>query len=121
MIVRLTPDGKVLDTVRIDDDPVAFAHEVANAGAGPEVALGASYGWYWSVDALTACGATAHLAHPLGVKSFSYRRVKNDVRYRPGGSASDGPVAEVWIAPPRTRELRELARYGAKLTALRSG
>ncbi len=27
----------------------------------------------------------------------------------------------MWIAPPRTRELRELARYGAKLTALRSG
>jgi hypothetical protein len=29
---------------------------------------------------LQACGARVHLAHPLGVKGFRYRRVKNDVR-----------------------------------------
>ena len=72
---------------------------------------------------LTACGATVHLAHPLGVKAFAYRRVKNDVR-----DATDladllrmGRLPEAWIAPPRTRELRELVRYRAKLVALRSG
>jgi hypothetical protein len=25
-----------------------------------------------------AAGAEVHLAHPLGVKAFTYRRVKND-------------------------------------------
>ena len=78
---------------------------------------------YWAVDALQAAGATVHLAHPLGVKGFRYRRVKNDVR-----DASDladllrmNRLPEAWIAPPATRELRELVRYRAKLVALRSG
>ena len=64
-----------------------------------------------------------HLAHPLGVKAFAYRRVKNDVR-----DATDladllrmGRLPEAWIAPPVTRELRELVRHRAKLVGIRSG
>src|SRR5260370_18215378 len=30
-------------------------------------------------------------------------------------------LREAWIAPPQTRELRELVRYRAKLVAIRSG
>jgi len=77
---------------------------------------------YWAVDALQAAGAQVHLAHPLGVKAFEYRRLKNDVR-----DATDladllrlGRLPEAWIAPPATRELRELVRHRAKLVALRS-
>ena len=84
--------------------------------------LEATYGWYWAVDALQAAGANVHLAHPLGVKAFEYRRVKNDVR-----DATDladllrmGRLPEAWIAPPATRELRELVRHRAKLVGLRS-
>jgi transposase len=67
--------------------------------------------------------AQVHLAHPLGVKGFRYRRVKNDVR--DAGDLADllrmGRLPEAWIAPPATRELRELVRYRAKLVAIRSG
>jgi transposase len=63
-----------------------------------------------------------HLAHPLGVKAFEYRRVKNDER-----AAADladllrmGRLPEAWIAPPATRELRELVRHRARLVGLRS-
>jgi transposase len=38
----------------------------------------ACYGWYWAAGALAEAGAEVHLAHPLGVKAFSRRRVKND-------------------------------------------
>jgi transposase len=123
VIVRQTPDGEVIDTVRIDNDPVALACEIAKAGEHPEVVIEATYGWYWAADVLEASGATVHLAHPLGVKAFAYRRVKNDVR-----DAKDladllrmGRLAEGWIAPPYLRQLRELVRYRAKLVALRSG
>src|SRR4051794_35447919 len=51
-----------------------------DAGQHPQVVLEATYGWYWAVDVLQAAGAEVHLAHPLGVKAFTYRRVKNDVR-----------------------------------------
>lgn len=78
---------------------------------------------YWAVDVLEAAGASVHLAHPLGVKLFRYRRVKNDVR--DAGDLADllrmNRLPEAWIAPPATRELRELVRYRAKLVALRSG
>jgi transposase len=39
-------------------------------------------GWYWALDALQAAGAQVHLAHPLGVRAFEYRRVRNDVTDR---------------------------------------
>jgi hypothetical protein len=45
VIVRQTPEGEVVDTVRIDNDPVALSCEVAKAGPDPEVVLEATYGW----------------------------------------------------------------------------
>ena len=84
--------------------------------------LEATYGWYWAVDALQRAGAQTHLAHPLGVKAFTYRRVKNDER-----DAADladllrmGRLPEAWIAPHQVRELRELTRYRAKLVNMRT-
>ncbi|MPZ89046.1 MAG: transposase, partial [Nitriliruptorales bacterium] len=78
VIVRQNADGEVIEQVRIDNDPVALACEIEKAGPNPEVVLEATYGWYWAADALQACGARVHLAHPLGVKGWSYRRVKTD-------------------------------------------
>ena len=122
VIVRMTPDGEQLGWVRIDNDPVALGLELAKAGPDPEVVLEATYGWYWAVDVLQTAGATVHLAHPLGVKMFSYRRLKNDER-----DAADladllrmGRLPEAWIAPPATRELRGWVRHRAKLVGLRS-
>jgi transposase len=95
---------------------------MASAGEAPEVVLEATYGWYWAADTPAELGAKVHLAHPLGVKAFSYRRVKNDER-----DAADladllrmGRLPKAWIAPPATRELRQLVRHRAKLVALRS-
>ena len=122
VIVRMTEAGEKLQTVRIDNDPVALGLEMAKAGADPEVVVEATYGWYWAVDVLQAAGASVHLAHPLGVKGFTYRRVKNDVR-----DAEDladllrmGRLPEAYVAPPAVRELRELVRHRAKLVAMRS-
>ena len=58
---------------------------MSRAGESPEVVLEAAYGWYWAADALAELGATVHLAHPLGVKAFSYGRVKNDQMRKEGG------------------------------------
>ncbi len=123
VIVRMTEAGQQLSTVRIDNDPIVLGLEIAKAGPGPEVVLEATYGWYWAADALQAAGARVHLAHPLGVKGFTYRRVKND--QRDAADLADllrmGRLPEAWIAPPAVRELREQVRHRAKLVALRSG
>lgn len=122
VIVRMTPEGEKLETVRIENDPVALSLEMAKAGPDPEVILEATYGWYWAADVLAECGGRVHLAHPLG-NNWGKRRVKNDEI-----DAKDladllrlGRLAEAWVAPPEVRELRELVRYRAKLVALRSG
>jgi transposase len=121
VIVRRTAEGETLEMVRIDNDAVALAAELAKAGEHPEVVLEATYGWYWAADVLAACGANVHLAHPLG-NNWGHRRVKNDER-----DATDlvdllrmGRLAEAWVAPPALRELRELIRYRAKLVHLRT-
>ncbi len=122
VIVRRTSTGETLETVRITNDPLALAAELAKAGPEPEVVLEATYGWYWVADLLAEMGAHVHLAHPLG-NNWGNRRVKNDER-----DATDlvdllrlGRLAEAWIAPPAVRELRENVRYRARLVALRSG
>jgi transposase len=122
VLVRMTETGERLETVRISNDPEYLAQVMARAGEAPEVVLEATYGWYWAADTLAELGASVHLAHPLGVKMFSYRRVKNDVR-----DAADladllrmGRLPEAWIAPPQTRELRGWVRHRAKLVGLRS-
>jgi transposase len=108
--------------VRISNDPEYLRQVMTRAGEHPEVVLEATYGWYWAADVLAELGASVHLAHPLGVKMFSYRRLKND--QRDAHDLADllrmGRLPQAWIAPPAARELRELVRHGAKLVALRS-
>jgi transposase len=122
VIVRMTEAGERLDSVRIDNDPMALVAEIGKAGEHPEVVLEATYGWYWAVDVLQGAGAKVHLAHPLGVKGFTYRRVKN---VRDAADLADllrmGRLPQAYVAPPAVRELRELVRHRAKLVALRSG
>ena len=122
VIVRMSAGGEKLETVRLANDPVAFALELAKCGPDPDVVVEATYGWYWLVDLLNEHGARVHLAAPKGL-GWGQRRVKNDER-----DATDladllrmGRLPEAWIAPPEVRELRELVRYRAKLVALRSG
>lgn len=122
VIVRKDDSGEVLSSQRLPNDPLMIAAAVAEAGPEPEVVIEATYGWYWIVDLLQAQRARVHLAAPSGL-NWGQRRVKNDER-----DAVDlidllrlGRLPEAWIAPPATRELRELVRYRAKLVALRSG
>jgi transposase len=117
VMVRMTPAGERLEVARFANDAAVLAEQVAKAGPAPEVVLEATYGWYWAADVLAAAGAAVHLAHPLGVKGFAYRRVKNDVR-----DASDladllrmGRLPAAWIAPPPVRARRELVRHRHKL------
>ncbi|HET7385596.1 MAG TPA: IS110 family transposase [Nocardioidaceae bacterium] len=122
VIVRTTAEGEVLEATRISNDVEMLTRVIGRAGESPEVVLEATYGWYWAVDALRQAGAQVHLAHPLGVKAFEYRRVKND--FRDAADLADllrmGRLPQAWIAPPATRELRELVRHRAKLVGLRS-
>jgi transposase len=122
VLVRMSADGRKLETSQITNSPAELRRVIGRAGQCPKVVLEATYGWYWAADTLAAAGVEIHLAHPLGVKGFSYRRVKNDEK-----DAADladllrmGRLPEAWIAPAEIHELRELTRYRIKLVRLRT-
>jgi transposase len=123
VIAVLNDDGDRVSWCRIDNTPANLAAEVVAAGADAEVAMEATWGWYWAADVIAECGARLHLAHPLGIAGYENRRVKNDIR--DATLLADllrlGRLPEAWVAPPEVRELRELVRYRAKLGRMRSG
>jgi transposase len=122
VLVRMTEGGRKLETARIGNSPAALRAVLARAGNCPRVVVEATYGWYWAADTLADAGSEVHLAHPLGVRAFTWRRVKNDER--DCADLADllrmGRLAEAWIAPGPVRELRELTRYRIKLVRIRS-
>jgi transposase len=122
LIVREDEGGGEIGVLRIDNDPAALAAALADAGPAPQVAIEATYGWYWAVDVLEELGAEVRLVNPSGL-AWGDRRVKND--YRDCKELLDRmrlhKLPEAWIAPPPVRELRELVRYRHKLVCLRTG
>lgn len=123
VIVVLDVDGTELWTRRIDNDPLTLGLEVEKAGPEPEVVLEATWGWYWAADVISEAGGNVHLAHPLGVKGFENRRVKNDRidAHLLADLLRMGRLPESWIAPEGVRHQRELVRYRRKLSQLRAG
>src|ERR1700745_2029468 len=122
VLVRMSEDGQRLGVARLTNPPAALRQQGPRAGEHPRVVLEAAYGWCWAADTLAAAGAEVHLAHPLGVKAFTYRRVKDD--FRDAADLADllrmGRLPEAWIAPAEVRELREITRYRRKLGKART-
>ena len=122
VIVRTTESGEVLEAVRILNDVERLDRVIARAGEDPEVVLEATYGWYWAVDALQAAGAQRASGAPVGGEGVRVPAGEERLpRRRPTWPICCGWAGcpEAWIAPPATRELRELVRHRAKLVGLR--
>jgi transposase len=123
VIARIDDQGQQLGWVRIDNDPKALVAECRKAGRGAQVAIEATYGWYWAVDALLAAKFDVHLAHPYGMRAMRKRkRVKTDSRdaYELAGLLRLGSLPEAYISPPDLRELRELVRHRQQLVKLQT-
>ena len=123
LVVCLDEGGDRLWWRRIDNSPQTLMEVMAEAGPEPEVVIEATWGWYWAADVVTEAGGRVHLAHPLGIKGFENRRVKNDLT--DATMLADllrmGSLPESWIPPGSVREQRELVRYRHKLSQLRAG
>ena len=57
VLVRMTADGKRLETARITNGAAELRREIAKAGEHPQVVLEATYGWYWAADELAPSGS----------------------------------------------------------------
>jgi transposase len=76
----------------------------------------------WAADTLAELGAHVHLAHPLGVKMFSYRRVKNDKLDAVWlcKIAERQMIRPSFVPPPQIRRLRDVSRYRIDLVGIRT-
>jgi transposase len=123
--MQMTAEGEVLGWTRLANDPEALVAEVLKdcPAEDVEVAIEATYGWYWAVDALEAAGVNVHLAAPSRLSAFEGRRVKNDQLDCQvlGDLLRSNMLPEAWISTTDARHWRELVRYRAKLVGLRSG
>jgi transposase len=61
-LVRMTEDGRKLETVRITNSPAELRKVIARAGENPRVVVEATYGWYWAADVLEEAGAEVVVA-----------------------------------------------------------
>ena len=52
VVVVLNEDGKRVSWCRIDNSPANLAREVGAAGPDAEVAMEATWGWYWAADVI---------------------------------------------------------------------
>jgi hypothetical protein len=86
LIVRENEAGEKVGVTRIDNDPLALAEALREAGEHPEVAIEAAYGWYWAVDTLQEA-----------------RRPRNGPRGRPvsNEASSSAPSPDWSPRPPR--------------------
>jgi hypothetical protein len=122
VIVRMTPQGEVLQTIRIDNHPVALWLELARpaptprscsrpptAGTGPPT---------YCRRAGPGCTWPTRWGQDVRLPASQDRRPR---LHQPGRAAAHGSAPRGWLAPPQVRELRELVRYRAKLVALGSG
>ena len=59
VVVVLNEDGERVSWCRFDNTAANLAREiVATAGGGEaEVAMEATWGWYWAADVIAECGA----------------------------------------------------------------
>jgi transposase len=123
VICRIDEGGRELSSTQIDNDPKSLVREVRRAGRGAPVAIEATYGWYWAVDALQGAGFEVHLAHPSGMKALRRRkRVKTDAKdsYELANLLRLGSLPEAYIAPVELREIRELVRHRDRLVRANS-
>ncbi len=85
VIVQRSHEGETLAVTQVaNDDVLAFAKAVTDAGEHPEVVIEATYGWYWAVDLLQELGCQVHLAHQLGNNWGNRREERSSRRRGPG-------------------------------------
>ena len=82
VLVRMTSDGRKLETAHITTSPAALRRVIARAGSTRKVVLEATYGWYCAADTLAAAGAEVHLAQGGGAAEATSGTVRVPSRLR---------------------------------------
>lgn len=97
---------------RVEHRRGAIAAYLADAEPGTPVAVEATGNWYWIVDEIEQAHCVPQLVHPRKAKVMMGCINKTDKLDVHGMNRLQrcGTLPTVWIAPPETRDLRDLPR-----------
>jgi transposase len=119
---KMDEQGRVLEQVRLHNDPQTLVGYVKGLPWGSKIALEATGSWYYFYEVLEDTGAEISLAHPLRTRAIAEARIKTD-------KIDSTILAHLlrtdllptsYIAPRKIRDIREVLRYRASLVFLRT-
>jgi len=121
-IAVIDEHGEQLLSRRIVNDRDTFLELLDAIEGDSRIAVEATYGWEWLAELLEDAGYDVHLAHPSRTRAIAAARVKTDaVDARTLAHLLRADLLpEAYIAPRELRDLRELLRHRAALTAMRA-
>jgi transposase len=108
----ITSERKVVEELKIENDPKAFERIFKKYKGDIEVACEASSNAFWVADLLAPMVRKVHVGHTSKIRWIAAARIKTD-KIDAGILAELLRVdlfPEIWIPPKRIRELRELVR-----------
>ena len=106
------PDRKVVEEIKIDNDPRSFERVFKKYKGDIGVACEASSNAFWVADVLAPLVRKVHVGHTSKIRLIAEARIKTD-RLDAGILAEllrADLFPEVWVPPKPIRELRELVR-----------
>src|SRR6266566_2121301 len=121
-IAVIDEHGELSVSRRIVNDRDTFLEVLGALEGDSMIAVEATYGWEWLAELLEDAGYDVHLAHPSRTRAIAAARVKTDaVDARTLAHLLRADLLpEAYIAPRELRDLRELLRHRAALTAMRA-
>src|SRR3954471_18776256 len=121
-IAVIDEHGEQLLSRRIVNDRDTFLELLDAIEGDSRIAVEATYGWEWLAQLLEDAGYDVHLPPPSRTRPIAAARVKTDaVDARTLAHLLRADLLpEAYIAPRELRDLRELLRHRAALTAMRA-
>jgi transposase len=119
---KMDEQGRVVEQVRLRNDPDTLVGYAQRLPQGSKIALEATGSWYYFYEVLEDRGAEIYLAHPLRTRAIASARIKTD-------KIDSTILAHLlrtdllptsYIAPREIRDTREILRYRASLVSLRT-
>jgi len=119
---QMDEKGKILQQVRLMNDPETLTRFVSHLPVGSKIALEATGSWYYFYELLENQCREIYLAHPLKTRAIAEARIKTDkIDSTILAHLLRADLLPTSYIPPREiRDIREILRYRASLVALRT-
>jgi len=118
----LDEKGKILEQVRLKNDPQTLLRYAETLSSGSKIALEATGNWYYFYELMENKCPEIYLAHPLKTRAIAEAKIKTD-------KIDSTILAHLlradllptsYIPSKEIRDIREILRYRASLVSLRT-